>query len=61
MKYAATFIEKTKKTIIIEAADEDEAQVIVNECLDNVSENIDFEKNPDDYDVYCDEIKEITE
>lgn len=61
MKYAATFVEKTVKTIIIEAEDADEAQAIANECLDDVNESIDFEKNPNDYDVYCDEIKEMEE
>lgn len=61
MKFAATFIEKTVKTIIIEAEDADEAQAVANECLDDISEYIDFEKNPNDYDVYCDEIKEVKE
>ena len=61
MKYAVTFIQKTKKTIIIEADDADEVQAIANECLDDVAKSIDFEKNPDDYDVYCDEIKEVKE
>jgi len=59
MKYSVTFVEKIVKTIIIEAEDADEAQVIANECLDDANESIDFEKNPNDYDVYCDEIKEI--
>ena len=58
MKYNVTFKEVTIKTIEIEADDLDHAQVIANEMLDDVYENINFEKNPDYYDVFVDNITE---
>lgn len=56
MKYYVTFKEITKKTIGIEVDNQDHAQIIADEMLDNIAE-IDFEKNPDYYDVYVESIK----
>ena len=61
MKYAMTFVEKTEKTIIVEVNSKDELAEARNECLDNASERIDFEKNFDSYDIYCEKIREIKE
>lgn len=58
MKYNVTFKEVTEKIIEIEADDLDHAQTIANEMLDDVYGNIDFEKNPDYYDVFVDKIRE---
>ena len=58
MKYDVTFKEVTIKTVEIEADDLDHAQAIANEMLDDAYGNIDFEKNPDDYDVFVDNISE---
>lgn len=58
MKYNVTFKEVTEKIIEIEADDLDHAQTIANEMLDNAYGNIDFEKNPDYYDVFVDKIRE---
>ena len=58
MKYDVTFKEVTIKTVEIEADNLDHAQAIANEMLDDVYGNIDFEKNPDYYDVCVDNISE---
>ncbi len=61
MKFDMTFVEKTVKTITVEVNNRDELVDIMHECMDNISDRIDFEKNPDSYEIYCDEIKEVEE
>ena len=58
MKYDVTFKEVTIKTVEVEADNLDHALTIANEMLDDVYGNINFEKNPDDYDVFVDNISE---
>ena len=58
MKYKVTFKEVTAKTVEIEADNLDHAQAIASEMLDDIYGNINFEKNPDDYDVFVDNISE---
>jgi len=58
MKYDVTFKEITIKTVKVEADNLDHAQAIANEMLDDVYGNIEFEKNPDYYDVFVDNISE---
>ena len=58
MKYDVTFKEVTIKTVEIEADNLDNAQAIANEMLDDVYGNINFEKNPDYYDVFVDNVRE---
>lgn len=58
MKYNVTFKEVTIKTVEVEADNLDHAQAIANEMLDDVYENINFEKNPNYYDVFVDNISE---
>lgn len=58
MKYKVTFKEVTAKTVEIEADNLDHAETIANEMLDDVYGSINFEKNPDDYDVFVDNISE---
>ena len=59
MKYAMTFVEKTVKTITVEVNSRDELADVRNECIDDAAERIDFEKNFDSYEIYCEKIKEI--
>lgn len=58
MKYDVTFKEVTIKTIEVEADNLDHARATADEMLDDVYGNIDFEKNPDYYDVFIDNISE---
>ena len=58
MKYDVTFKEVTIKTVKVEADNLDHAQAIANEMLDDIYGNINFEKNPDGYDVFVDNISE---
>ena len=58
MKYNVIFKEVTTKTVEIEADDLDNAQAIANEMLDDVYGNINFEKDPDCYAVFVDNISE---
>ena len=58
MRYDVTFKEVTIKTVEVEADNLDHAQAIANEMLDDVYGNIEFEKNPDYYDVFVDNISE---
>lgn len=58
MKYDVIFKEVTIKSVEVEANNLDSAQAIANEMLDDVYGNIDFEKNPDYYDVFVDNISE---
>ena len=60
MKCKVTFTEVTKKTIEIEA---DNIFEIMGRAEDIATENIqeiDFEKNPDSYEVLVTKIKEVT-
>lgn len=59
MKVAIVFKEVTQKTIIIEGENLKEILKKEQEYLDNPSELIDFEKEPDYYNVFVDERKDI--
>lgn len=59
MKFNITFVEKTVKTITVEVNSKDELADVRNECIDDAAERIDFEKNFDSYEIYCEKIKEV--
>lgn len=58
MKFDVTFVEKTTKTVTIEADSLEKANEIAREYLDDPAECIDFEKNFDGYDTYIEKIKQ---
>jgi hypothetical protein len=59
MKCNVTFTEVTKKTIEIEGVDIFDVMGLAQSYAENPSEKIDFEKNPDDYEVVVTKIKEV--
>lgn len=59
-KYAVTFKEMSTKTVEIWAEDLEDAQVQADKMMDDIDE-IDMDKNPDDYDFFVDDIKEVKE
>lgn len=54
-KFEVTFKEMSTQVVEIWAEDMDHAQAVANEMLDE----IDMDKNPCDYDLFVDEIKEV--
>ncbi len=51
LKQKVTFLEQTWKTVEFTAETEEELDALVDEALDDISETINFEKNPDSYQV----------
>lgn len=60
MKCMVTFAELTKKTIEIEADNIFEIMGKAEEIASGNVQEIDFEKNPDSYEVCVTKIKEVT-
>ncbi len=58
MRYNIKFKEITEKIVEIDADSLEKALSIADEMLENISE-INFEKNPDYYDVFVDNIEEV--
>lgn len=56
-KFEVTFKEMSTQVVEIWAEDLDHAQTVADEMLDD----IDMDKNPCDYDLFVDEIKEVKE
>ena len=56
-KYEVTFKETTTQVVEIWAEDLDDAQTIANEMIDE----IDFDKNPSDYEYFVDDVEEVKE
>ena len=61
MKCKVTFKEVTTKTIEIEGVDIFDVMGLAQEYAENSSEKIDFEKNPDEYEIAVTKIKEMRE
>lgn len=59
MKQLVVFEEVTRKAIVIEGEFMTDIMDKAHACLENPSEMIDFEKNPDYYDVSIKKIKEV--
>ena len=61
MKCNVTFTEITKKTIEIEGKDIFDVMGLAEEYATENVQKIDFEKNPDSYEIAVTKIKEISE
>lgn len=59
MKRLVTFEEVTRKTVIIEGEFMTDIMDKAHEYLENPSETINFDKNPDSYDISIKKIKEV--
>ena len=60
MECEVTFVELTRKTIVIKGNDIFDIMGKAEEYTDDPSENIDFSKNFDDYEVCVTKIKEVS-